>query len=140
MSELKTQPNQGSVKDFMDQIEPVSKKEDCKVLLHLLGKITKEEPVMWGDSIVGFGRYHYKYKTGREGDWYVTGFSPRKANLTIYCPGGFAKSEPLLKQLGKHKTSAGCIYIKKLKDIDLSTLEEVVINSIDQLNEWFPEG
>ena len=139
MSALKTQPTTASVSDFVDQITPDWKREDCQTLLELLKDVTGEQPVMWGDSVVGFGQYHYKYKTRREGDWYRTGFSPRKANLTIYCPGGFADSKDLLTELGKHTTSVGCVYVKKLADIDLDVLRQVVINSIDQLRTWFEQ-
>ena len=139
MSALKTQPTKASVSDFVNHITPDWKRKDCQTLLKIMEDVTGEQPVMWGDSVVGFGQYHYKYKTGREGDWYRTGFSSRKANLTIYCPGGFADSKDLLAKLGKHTTSAGCVYVKKLSDIDLDVLKQVVINSVDQLRAWFEQ-
>ena len=89
-------------------------------------QVTKEAPKMWGSSIIGFGSYHYKGASGREGDWMVTGFSPRKENLTLYITGGFEPHQDLLKRLGKHKTSGGCLYIKKLEDVDQEVLKELV--------------
>jgi hypothetical protein len=93
---------------------------------------------MWGDSIVGFGSYHYKYDTGREGDFFITGFSPRKQNLTIYIMPGFSSYDALMKKLGKHKTGKSCLYIKNLDDIDRNTLKELVCNSVDYMTKSYP--
>lgn len=139
MAALKTQPNDQSVADFIDSVEPEWKRDDARELLTLLEKITGEKPVMWGDSIVGFGNYHYKYKTGREGDWFLAGFSPRKTSMTIYIMGGFEGQEEHLENLGKHKKSVGCLYVKKLVDIDLNILEQMTRKSIETLKTRYAE-
>lgn len=127
MAELKTKVNQASVEKFISGIKDEKKKADSLVLLALMKKITKQEPRMWGSSIVGFGEYHYKSpSTGREGDWFPTGFSPRKQNMTVYFCLGFKEIAPLLKKLGKHKTTMGCLYFNHLADIDISVLKEVI--------------
>ena len=99
---------------------------------------TKSEPVMWGDSIVGFGEYHYKYASGREGDWFLTGFSPRKQNLALYIMSGFSEYEALLSNLGKFKTGKSCLYVNKIEDIDLSTLKELIQRSVQHVVETNP--
>lgn len=139
MSELKTKPTEGDVSVFIDGVTPEWKRDDSREILKLMKKITGLEPKMWGPSIIGFGSYHYKYKSGREGDWFLTGFSPRKQNMTIYLVGGFADSESLLEKLGKHKISVGCLYFKKLEDIDLNILEKLIIKSIEALKEHYKE-
>jgi hypothetical protein len=126
MAELKTQVNNASVEKFINSTKDEGKIKDCMVLLDLMKKIFKEEPKMWGNSIVGFGTFHYKGKSGREGDWFVTGFSPRKQNMTVYFCLGFKHLAPLLKNLGKFKTSVGCLYVNKLSDIDLKVLKEML--------------
>ena len=128
--ELKTQVNDASVEGFLNSVTDEQKREDCFEILRLMEQVTKEEPKMWGSSIVGFGSYHYKGASGREGDWMLTGFSPRKANLTLYILGGFESSQDLLNKLGKHKTSVGCLYIKKLEDVDKEVLKELVAESV----------
>jgi len=94
---------------------------------------TQAEPLMWGDAIVGFGNYHYRYASGREGDWFLTGFSPRKQNLTLYIMSGFEQYDTLLGKLGKHSTSKSCLYIKRLDDIDLPTLSDLVRRSVEHM-------
>jgi len=133
MAELKTKPNALSVEAFLNGVEDEKKRQDCFTLLELMKRITKAEPKMWGGSIVGFGSYHYKYDSGREGDWFLTGFSPRKQNLTIYIMPGFARYGALMAQLGKHKTGKSCLYIKKLADVDFQTLEALVAQSVEHL-------
>ncbi|MEQ9405768.1 MAG: DUF1801 domain-containing protein [Cyclobacteriaceae bacterium] len=133
MAELKTIPNDGDVDAFIDAVEPEWKRDDSRELLKLIGKITGEKPKMWGPSIIGYGDYHYKYASGREGDWFLSGFSPRKQSMTVYLMGGYDDAEELLEKLGKHKTSVGCLYFKKLEDIDLKILEELIIHSIEKL-------
>src|SRR5512133_930757 len=128
--ELKTQVNDASVEDFLNTVADEQKREDSFEILRLLGQVTKEEPKMWGASIVGFGSYHYKGAGGREGDWMLTGFSPRKQNLTLYLMHGFDVHQDLLKKLGKYKTSMGCLYIKKLEDVDKKVLKELVAASV----------
>ncbi len=139
MAELKTQPNDQSVEDFIDQVEPEWKRDDARELLKLITEIFGEKPVMWGDSIVGFGNYHYKYKSGREGDWFLAGFSPRKASTTIYMMGGFEGQEDDLKKIGKHKASVGCLYIKKLSDINIEILKKMTKRSIETLKKRYAE-
>jgi len=130
MAELKTKLNDKSVEAFLNRIANAEKRADCFEILKVMKQATKQEPKMWGDSIVGFGNYHYKYESGREGDWFVTGFSPRKQNLTLYIMSGFERYDELLKRLGKHSTSKSCLYIKKLSDVDVKVLQELVTESV----------
>ena len=130
MAELKTKVNDASVTAFLNKIEDEEKRKDSFEILKIMTQVTKEEPKMWGSSIVGFGSYHYKGASGREGDWLLTGFSPRKQNLTLYLMGGFNTHTDLLKKLGKHKTSVGCLYIKKLEDVDVKVLKELIKKSV----------
>ena len=128
MGELKTLENDGSATDFIDAVQEETKRKDSYVLLDLYKRVTGLEPRMWGTSIIGFGKYHYKSeRSTQEGDWPLAGFSPRKQNLTLYFLQGFDTllAEPLAK-LGKHKTSKSCLYINKLADVDMAVLEEVV--------------
>lgn len=131
-TELKTKKNDASVEKFLDAVKDESKREDSYKILKMLGKITKKEPKMWGASIVGFDEYHYVGASGREGDWFITGFSPRKANITIYLSAGVNRYPELLKKLGKHKTGVGCLYINKLEDIDTKVLEELIKQGVAQ--------
>ena len=130
MVELKTLPNDASVKEFLDNVPEQVKKSDSFALLELFTKITGQKPKMWGTNIIGFGQYHYKSeKNKQEGDWPLIGFSPRKQNLTLYLMLGFANYQDLLQDLGKHKTSVGCLYINKLTDVDLSILKKLIQRS-----------
>jgi len=129
MAQNKTQPTKDSVEDFLNAVEGEVRKKDAFVLLDLIKKITKLEAVLWGPSLIGFGKMHYKYKSGREGDWFQVGFSPRKQNLTIYIMPGFKRYEELMKKLGKHKTGKGCLYINKLTDVDMNVLTELITQS-----------
>ena len=127
MAELKTKVNNKSVVDFLNSIDKEQKREDCFKILQLMQNIVKEQPKMWGDSIIGFGSYHYKYASGREGDWFKIGFAPRKQNISLYLMMyGFDKAEHILKKLGKYKTGKGCLYISKLSDIDFDVLKELI--------------
>ena len=130
MAELKTKPNKLSVEKFLNSIKDEQKRKDSFQVLEMMKKITKEEPILWGTSIVGFGKYHYKYASGREGDWFLTGFSPRKQNLTLYIMSGFKRYNELMKKLGKHKTGSSCLYINKLDDIDLKVLKVLISESV----------
>jgi hypothetical protein len=130
MAELKTRLNDASVAGFLNKIEDEEKRADSFEILKLMQQITRQVPKMWGSSIIGFGNVHYKYESGREGDWFITGFSPRKQNLTLYVMGGFNPHADLLKKLGKHKTGVGCLYIKKLKDVDTRVLKELIKQSV----------
>jgi hypothetical protein len=129
-AELKTKVNDESVEGFLNSVADEQKREDCFEILKLMKQVTKETPKMWGSSIVGFGSYHYKGASGREGDWMLTGFSPRKQNLTLYLMGGFDLHQDLLNKLGKYKTGVGCLYIKKLEDVDRKVLKELVTESV----------
>lgn len=130
MAELKTQPTDASVQAFLDAIPDERKRQDAAAVLALMEEVTGDPPQMWGSSIVGFGRYRYKYATGRAGDWFLTGFAPRKQNLTLYLMAGFAQYEELMAKLGKHTTGQSCLYIKKLADIDLDVLRQLVELSV----------
>jgi hypothetical protein len=130
MAELKTKRTDASVEAFLNTIADERKRRDAFAILDLMKKATKAEPKMWGSNIVGFGSYHFKYASGREGDWFVTGFSPRKGNLTLYIMPGFDRYGELLKRLGKHTTGKSCLYIKTLDDVDLPTLRELVKQSV----------
>ncbi|MAT56373.1 MAG: hypothetical protein CMF23_00215 [Ignavibacteriae bacterium] len=132
-AELKTKENKGNVDKFLNSVENEQKRNDSFLLLELMKKITKEEPKMWGNSIIGFGNYHYKYESGREGDWFLCGFSPRKQNLSIYLMCNFDGLEDLLTDLGKYKKSVGCLYIKKLEDINIKVLEKMIKRAIQIL-------
>ena len=133
MSDLKTKPTGKDVVEFLNKVENPTKRKDSFKILDLMREVTKEEPIMWGDSIIGFGDYHYKYKSGREGDWFLIGFSPRKQSLTLYIMSGFDGYEEKLKKLGKYRTGKSCLYINKLKDVNLSILKEIMVDSIDNL-------
>lgn len=131
-AELKTKENDASVETFLDQ-QPEEVAADCRAIVKMMQKATGEKPRMWGASIVGFGRYHYKGASGREGEWMLTGFSPRKANLSLYILTGLDKSAAQLKKLGKHSTGKGCLYIKRLSDVDPKVLEELVVKGVKGL-------
>jgi Domain of unknown function (DU1801) len=134
-AEVKTKVNDASVAEFLNGVADEQKRNDSLEILKMMKQITKEEPKMWGSSIVGFGSYHYKGKSGREGDWLLTGFSPRKQNLTLYLMGGFDTHADLLKNLGKFTTGAGCLYIKKLADVDKKVLKELVQASVTRMKQ-----
>lgn len=130
MAGPKTQKNDSSVLDFINSVDDEAKKQDCLALLQIFDDCTHEQPKMWGSSIVGYGTYHYKSeRSSQEGDWMMSGFSPRKQNLTIYIMPGFEKYQKELAKLGKHKTSVGCLYIKKLSDVDQSVLKKIITDS-----------
>ena len=134
MAELKTKINDASVEAFLNGIEDEKKREDSFAILELMKKITGAEPKMWGASIIGFGNYRYKYQSGREGDWFVTGFSPRKQNLTLYIMTAFSRCGELLAKLGKHKTGKSCLYINKIEDVDIDVLTELIEISVENVN------
>ncbi|UTW44293.1 DUF1801 domain-containing protein [bacterium SCSIO 12696] len=129
MATLKTQPRKASVKAFLDTAASGERRTDCDRLLNLLKDVSGEPPVMWGASIVGFGRYRYDNTQGG-GEWMLTGFSPRKQNLTVYIMNGFSRYPDLMAKLGKHKTGKSCLYIKKLSDVDVAVLRELVTRSL----------
>ena len=130
MAETKTKPTKVSLTSFLAGVDGDERRKDCKALAKLMKQATGEPPVMWGPSIVGFGSYHYKYDSGHEGDSCVVGFSPRKADLTLYLSSELLGREALLKKLGKHKAGRACVYVKKLADVDLDVLEELIRRSV----------
>lgn len=130
MAELKTIPTKISVDKFLKGITDEKKRADCYQILKMMERATKSKPKMWGTSIIGFGDAHYVYESGREGDWFITGFSPRKQNLTLYMMGGFHPFEDLMKKLGKHSTGKGCLYINKMEDVDVKVLKELITKSV----------
>ncbi len=133
MSELKTQPTKASVEKFINQVPDEARREDCRQVARIMEEITGEKPTMWGPSIVGFGTYHYKYASGREGDWPIAAFSPRKQDLTLYLLPGFTEQADLMKQLGKHRTGKSCLYIKRLSDVHLPTLKKLIRESVKRM-------
>ena len=133
MAELKTKVNNASVDKFIKSVKDEQIREDCFKIVDIMQKATKAEPKIWGTSIVGFGDYHYKYASGREGDWFLVGFSPRKQNITLYFMSGFDEYENLLSKLGKYSTGKGCLYIKKLEDIDMKVLKELIDRSVKKM-------
>ena len=134
-ADLKTKKTSASVSDFIDGIADEEKRQDCRHLVSLMKIATKAEPKMWGPNVVGFGDYHYKYESGRENDWFVAGFSPRKQNLTLYFMTGTERYKAILDRLGKHKTGKGCLYVKNLADVDTEVLSELVSTSTRDLLE-----
>lgn len=134
MSEPKTKKNDSSVADFIDSVSDEGRRSDCWKVLELMKEATGAEPKMWGASIVGFGSYLYQYESGREGEWPLVGFSPRKQNLTLYLMYGFEKYPDLMEKLGKYKTGKSCLYIKKLEDIDHKALRKLIELSVKAMS------
>lgn len=137
MAENKTQPTGQSVESFINALEDQQKTADSYSLIELMKDVTGCEPKMWGPSIIGFDQYHYKYESGREGNFLKVGFSPRKRELSIYLMCSFDKNEELMKKLGKHRTGKSCLYVKKLKDIDMDVLKELVEESVKFVEEKY---
>ena len=138
MAELKTQKNDASVEAFLSGVENEKKRQDSFAILKLMQDVTGDKGQMWGDSIIGFGSYHYIYASGREGDWFLVGFSPRKQSLTLYIMSGFDEYDGLLSKLGKYKTGKSCLYVNKLEDVDMDTLRELVDQSVQHMIESNP--
>ncbi|MBI5868663.1 MAG: DUF1801 domain-containing protein [candidate division Zixibacteria bacterium] len=133
MAELKTKKTTASVGKYISGITDEQQRADCLKLVEIMRKATGAEPKLWGTKIVGFGDFRYKYASGREGDWFQIGFSPRKAEITVYLVCGLKQHSELLKTLGKHKTGGGCLYIKRLEDIHLPTLRKLISTSVKTL-------
>ena len=133
MAELKTKERQASVEKFLNSVKDDKRREDSFKILKMIKQITKAEPKMWGTSMIGFGNYRYKYASGREGDWFYAGFSPRKQSLTLYVMADINKYKSLLGKLGKHKTGKGCLYINKLDDVDVKVLKQIITTSVKEL-------
>ncbi|SLN15584.1 hypothetical protein PSA7680_00408 [Pseudoruegeria aquimaris] len=138
MADNKTQATTASVADFLARVAPARRAEDARVLAALFSEVTGFEPRMWGESIVGYGRYHYRYASGREGDFLATGFSPRKSALSLYIMPGYQDYGEILARLGKHKTGKACLYITKLADVDLDVLRELIATGLKDLDAIWP--
>lgn len=137
MAELKTKPTKASVAAFLEEVDNPLKREDAREVLALMKDVTGKRPKMWGTSIVGFGSYHYRYESGQEGDWPVTGFSPRKQYLTIYIMPGLTRYASLMKKLGKYKTGKSCLYLKNLDDVDRNVLRRLVARSVTDMKKMY---
>ena len=139
MSDLKTRANQASVDELLESVTDEARRQDCLRVLEIMKSATGEEPRIWGSSIAGFGTYHYRYESAREGDWFLTGFSPRKNNLTLYIMAGFDRYEDLMARLGRHTTGKSCLYVKRLADIDMAVLRELVAESVLHMKRLYPD-
>jgi hypothetical protein len=137
MAEMKTQKTTASVATFLKAIKDPQVRADCQTLVEIMQAVTGEKPRMWGTGLVGFGSYHYVYASGREGDWPLTAFAPRKQNLTVYIMPGFAQHQDLLAKLGPHKTAVSCLYIKRLSDIHLPTLKKIITASVKHMKKTY---
>ena len=135
MAENKTKPTSASVDDYIASIADEARRADSRYLVEMMSRVTGEPPRMWGASIVGFGTYHYRYDSGREGDFFLTGFSSRKADLSLYVMAGFASFPALMAKLGRHRTGKSCLYVRRLADVDLEVLEELVRRSVKETRE-----
>jgi len=136
MAELKTKKTDASVEKFLKAVSDEQRRKDCFKLVDIMKAATKSDPAMWGTSIIGFGRHQYKYDSGRELEWFLVGFSPRKQDLTLYIMPGVERYPELMKKLGKYKTGRSCLYIKKLGDVDLPTLKQLIKKSVGDLAVW----
>jgi hypothetical protein len=130
MAENKTKPTAASVTDYFAAIDDDARRKDCEALSRLMTKASKQKPTMWGTAIVGFGRHHYKYESGREGEMCLIGFASRKGDISIYGLGDFPAKEKLLAKLGKHTMGKGCLYVRRLDDVDTKVLEQLLVGSI----------
>jgi hypothetical protein len=138
MAEPKTKPTAASVAAFIAGIKDPGQRRDAGALVKLMRGVTRKQPKMWGSSIVGFGSYHYVYASGREGDWPVVAFSPRKGNTTVYIMNGFSRYRELLRKLGKHRTSVSCLYLRSLEDVDMTLLKAIVADSVREMHRSYP--
>jgi hypothetical protein len=138
MADLKTQPSDASVDQFIQAVPDEQRRQDAVALLALMQRITQQEPQLWGGTMVGFGRYHYTYASGRSGTWFVTGFAPRKRETTVYIMPGFEPYAALLEQLGKHRLGKSCLYIKRLSDVDRQVLETLIAQSVTDMAARYP--
>ena len=139
MAELKTRSSGQDVDAFLDRVEPAQRAQDGRVLRDMMERLSGWPATMWGPSIIGFGRYHYRYDSGHEGEMCRIGFSPRKAELVIYIVPGFTGQDELLAQLGKHRRGASCLYIRKLSDVDIDVLEQLLTNALEHMASRYPE-
>jgi hypothetical protein len=139
MAENKTKPTEVSVESYFSTIHDESRRKDCVALAKLMSQATHQPAKMWGTSIVGFGSYHYKYESGREGDSCLTGFASRKSDITLYLVASFPERDELLSKLGKHKLGKGCLYLRKLADVDLNILEQLIVGSVAERKRQYGE-
>jgi len=137
MAELKTKPSKRSVREFLQTIDDLQRRQDCGVVAALMRRATGKRAALWGENIVGFGRYHYQHANGQQASWFVTGFSPRKRDLAIYIMPGFSKYGALMKRLGKHRTGKSCLYVKRLSDIDTTILAELIERSVRDMSRMY---
>ena len=137
MAELKTKPNDASVLGFLATIQDEKKRDDCHEIMNMMEEVSGEQPKMWGKSIIGYGTYHYKYASGREGDWMRIAFAPRKQNLTLYLLSGVESHPELLEKIGKYKNGKSCFYINKLDDVDRDILKKLMKASLDHLKKEY---
>jgi hypothetical protein len=138
MADLKTKQTTTSVADFIAAVPDETRRKDAETLCAMMGRLTGDPPAMWGPSIIGFGRYRYTYDSGHTGEMCRIGFSPRKAELVLYVLDGNADQREVLDRLGKHRTGKGCLYIKKLADVDTAALENIIQSKIDRMAEAYP--
>ncbi len=137
MADLKTKPTRSSPKAYIKSIDDYKRRKDCIAVMAMMKAITGKQPKMWGSSIVGYGKYNYKYKSGREGSWFITGFASRKRNLTIYIMPGFSKYTTIMKNLGKYKLGVSCLYIKSLDEVDQKRLQELIEKSVADMRSMY---
>ncbi|WP_417462381.1 DUF1801 domain-containing protein [Kordiimonas sp.] len=135
---MKTKPTKADVNAFIEAVDQEGRREDSKVILEMMQRLSGHQPRMWGPSIIGFGSYHYKYDSGREGNMCRIGFSPRKSSLVLYIIPGFSKVEGLLNRLGKHKLGKSCLYIGRLSSVDMAVLEEIIVQALAYMDEKYP--
>ena len=140
MAALKTRPGDASVDRFLDGVDNENRREDARRVVAMMQRVTQEPPRMWGDSIVGFGSYHYRYASGREGDWPLTGLSPAKRHLTLYIMPGFDDYQELLAKLGKHRTGKSGLYVIRLQDVDMPVLMDIIRRSVADMRRRYPQG
>jgi len=137
VAEAKTVPIGKSVADFLKSIENPRRRKEVEIIKPIMGRATGHRPKMWGPSMVGYGQYHYKYASGREGDWFLTGFAPRKAAMTVYIMSGFKPYKDLLAKLGKHKHSSSCLYLTNLEHVDMKVLEQLIAASVKEMRKRY---
>lgn len=139
MADLKTKPTDQKVEDYLNAITHEQRAKDCREIHRIMQEVTGAPGTMWGTSIIGYGSYHYKYESGREGDWMLVGFSNRKQSISLYIMSGFKNYEDLLSRLGKYKTGKSCLYINKLEDIDVDILQEMIASSIKKVQQKYKD-
>jgi len=135
-----TQESDASVDDFLASVDHAGRVADCRLVMNIMGEVTGLPPKMWGDSLIGFGRYHYRYDSGREGDFFVVGISPRKANLVCYIMPGFKAFPELMGQLGTYKTGVSCLYLGRLKNVNLDVLRTLIEGSVEKMKQLYPNA